>query len=327
MKFFRRFPACLLVAILAQTQHACAAVTRPTFMLKSYPLGATKEPMALGSIVSTRGGASRRSTKNKTRQGSRTATGKKKVGAKAEADKAKSSAIGDTMAKYKKILPLTRIYITMVGSATLLGLILGDELTQGLLAFNPMRVLYGLELWRPFTAASFLGPPSIGWLMSGYYLFEYGSSLERAYGTAQHLIFLLTELVVLSTFSAVLGMPFFAASMITAMLHVLSRSMPNQKVKWLIFTVPYWTLPYGLMASDVLQAGNAMAAMPHIVGILAGHFYHFNKFIWPKVGGEDWLVAPDFLVQRFDPNARKSKDNASSALKSKRRGKGRKLGT
>ena len=159
MKFFRRFPACLLVAILAQTQHACAAVTRPTFMLKSYPLGATKETMALGSIVSTRGGASRRSTKSKTRQGSRTATGKKKVGAKAEADKAKSSAIGDTMAKYKKILPLTRIYITMVGSATLLGLILGDELTQGLLAFNPMRVLYGLELWRPFTAASFNTSP------------------------------------------------------------------------------------------------------------------------------------------------------------------------
>lgn len=297
-------------------------------MLKSSSLEAKKLSVSLENLLVIRGGASRRSSsKSRTRPASkRTATGKKKVGAKAEAEKAKASAIGDTMAKYKKILPLTRIYITMVGSATLLGMILGDELTQGLLAFNPMRVLYGMELWRPFTAASFLGPPSIGWLMNGYYLFEYGSSLERAYGTAQHLIFLLTELVVLSACSAVLGMPFFAASMITAMLHVLSRSMPYQKVKWLIFTVPYWTLPYGLMLSDVLQAGNAMAAMPHIVGILAGHFYHFNKFIWPKVGGEDWLVAPDFLVQRFDPNARKGKDTVSSALKSKRRGKGRKLG-
>ena len=327
MKSLYRFAACLLVAVVVQTQTASGAVPRPSLMSKNNLFGAKKTSISLESLLTTRGGASRRSNKARTRTASKkTATGKKKVGAKAEAEKAKSSALGDTMAKYKKILPLTRIYITMVASATLLGMILGDELTQGLLAFNPMRVLYGLELWRPFTAASFLGPPSIGWLMSGYYLFEYGSSLERAYGTAQHLVFLATEIVVLSVFSAILGMPFFASSMITAMLHVLSRAMPNQKVKWLIFTVPYWTLPYGLMASDVLQAGNVMAAMPHVVGILAGHFYHFNKFIWPKIGGEDWLVAPDFLIQRFDPNARKSKDSMSSALKSKRRGKGRKLG-
>lgn len=214
----------------------------------------------------------------------------------------------------------------MVGAATLLGLILGDEMTQTLMAFNPMRVLYG-EVWRPLTAASFLGPPSVSWLMSGYYLFEYGSNLERAYGTAQHLMFLLTELGILSIFSALFGMPFFAQSMITAMLHVLSRATPSQKVGWLIFKVPYWTLPYGLMATDVLQAGNAMAAMPHVVGILSGHFYHFHKFIWPKTGGEDWLVAPDFLVQRLDPNARKAKEAVSRALKSKKRGKGRKLGS
>lgn len=233
------------------------------------------------------------------------------------------------MTKYKRILPLTRIYITMIGAATLLGLVLGDELTQGLLAFDPMRVVYGLELWRPLTAASFLGPPSIGWLMSGYYLFEYGSSLERAYGTAQHLIFLISQVLILSLFSSVLRQPFFANSMITAMLHVLSRATPHQKVKWLIFNVPYWSLPYGLMATDVLQAGNALAALPHVLGILSGHFYQFHKFVWPKVGGEDWLLAPDFLVQRLDPNARKADDayTATKSLKSKRRGKGRKLGS
>jgi len=257
----------------------------------------------------------------------KTATGKKKVGAakKAEEDK---SAISDTMQKYKSILPLTRVYITLIGVVTLLGLLLGEELTQTLLALDPIRTIYGLEMWRPFTAACFLGPPSIGWLMSAYYLFEYGSSLERAYGTAQHLIFLLGQVLLLSIFSVLFGQPFFANSVITAMLHVLSRSMPNQKVKWLIFTVPYWTLPLGLMASDVLQAGSAAAALPHVLGILSGHFYFFHKFVWPKIGGEDWLSAPDFLVQRFDPNARKSsKEALSNALKGRKRGKGRKLGS
>jgi derlin-1 len=185
-----------------------------------------------------------------------------------------------------------------------------------------------MELWRPLTAATFLGPPSIGWLMNGYYLFEYGSSLERAYGTAQHAMFLLTQLVVLSTFSIMVGQPFFASSMITAMLHVLSRSMPHQKVKWLIFTVPYWSLPYGLMATDVLQAQSPMAALPHVLGILSGHFYHFYKFIWPKMQGEDWLAAPDFLSRRFDPDAKDAgKESLSKALKQRKRNKGRKLGS
>jgi membrane associated rhomboid family serine protease len=242
------------------------------------------------------------------------------------AAKEKKSAVSDTLQKYKQILPLTRIYISMVGIVTLVGMILGEELTQELMALDPLRVLYGLELWRPLTAACFLGPPSVGWLMSGYYLFQYGSTLERAYGTAQHLIFILTQIVFLSILSALLGQPFFAPSIITAMLHVLSRSMPHQKVKWLVFTVPYWALPYGLMATDVLQAGSPMAALPHVLGIISGHFYHFHKFIWPKMGGEDWLVAPDFLVQRLDPNAKKStKDVVNISLKRKR-GKGRKLG-
>lgn len=281
------------------------------------------------SLIDLRGGAKSK-TKNKSRTGSlssaKTATGKKKVGA---AEKEKKSALSDTFSKYKKILPLTRIHITLVGVATLLGLILGEELTQGLLALDPVRVLYGLELWRPISAAAFLGPPSIGWLMNGYYLFEYGSSLERAYGSAQHLIFLISQIFILSVLSSLTGMPFFADSLITAMLHVLSRAMPNQKVKWLIFTVPYWSLPYGLMATDILQAQSAMAAIPHIIGILSGHFYHFQKFVWPKMGGEDWLVPPGFINKRLDPDAREAaaKESVSKALKNRKRKGGRKLGS
>lgn len=283
-------------------------------------------PINIEAAFTTRGGASRKHGKTSSSTFSKlkkSATGKKAVGAsKAE----KKSALSDTMQKYNRILPLTRVYITLVGISTLLGLILGEELTQTVLALDPIRLLYGMELWRPLTAATFLGPPSIGWLMSGYYLFEYGSSLERAYGTAQHSIFLFSQVIMLSILSILLGQPFFANSMITAMLHVLSRAMPYQKVKWLIFTVPYWSLPYGLMASDVLQARSPMAALPHIMGILSGHFYHFHKFIWPKMQGEDWLVAPDFLLRRLDPNAKDlMKESINKAVSSRKRKKGRKL--
>ena len=260
----------------------------------------------------------------------KTATGKSKVKGSVK-DEPEKSAVSDTLKKYKAILPLTRAYITMVGVVTLLGLVLGEELAQGLLALDPIRTISGLELWRPITAACFLGPPSIGWLMNAYYLFEYGSSLERAFGTAQHLLFLTLQIAFLSVCSAFFGQPFFAQSVITSMLHVLSRSMPNQKVKWLIFTVPYWTLPYGLMATDVLQAqGNAAAALPHILGILSGHLYFFHKNVWPKIGGEDWLVPPQFLRNKLDGGSSdassKSKESISNALKARKGKKGRKLG-
>jgi len=292
------------------------------------------------TLLKLRGGASGRKRKggrtatlygnDSQKKREKTATGKAKVRGTVK-DEPPKSAVSDTLTKYKAILPLTRIYITMVGIVTLLGLVLGEELAQGLLALDPIRTINGLELWRPVTAACFLGPPSIGWLMNAYYLFEYGSSLERAFGTAQHLLFLSIQIAFLSVCSAFFGQPFFAQSVITSMLHVLSRSMPNQKVKWLIFTVPYWTLPYGLMASDVLQAGNAAAALPHVLGIMSGHLYFFHKNVWPKVGGEDWLCPPDFLRRRLDgvgddEGRSRSKESISNALKARKKGRGKKLG-
>ena len=220
----------------------------------------------------------------------------------------------------------------MVGLTTLLGLGLGEEMTQDVLALDPTRIMYGLQLWRPFSAAAFLGPPSISWLMSGYYLFQYGSTLERAYGTAQHFMFLVSQLFTLSILSVLTGQPFFAPSLITAMLHVLSRSMPHQKVKWLIFNVPYWSLPYGLMATDVLQAQSAMAALPHVLGILSGHVYYFHKFVWPKLGHPDWLIPFEFVRKRLDPEAKnddegKNQSSLNKAIKNRKRTKGRKLGS
>jgi len=281
-------------------------------------------------LLELRGGASKKKSRSRTGSLTKTVTGKKKVGAKKKASQKSTLAGSNAADYYKQIPPLTRIYVTMIGVCSLLGLLLGEERAQAVLALDPMRFLYGMELWRPLTAASFLGKPSISWLMSVYYLHEYGSSLEKAYGQAEYLLFLCSQISMLTIFSMALGIPFFTNSVITGMLWVLSRAMPHAKVKWLVITVPYWTLPYGLMVSDCLQAQNASAAMPHILGILVGHFYHFHRFIWPKSGGEDWLRAPDFLVELMDPNSAKkdaAKSSINNALKKRKRGKGKKLGS
>merc|ERR1712176_747760 len=165
-----------------------------------------------------------------------------------------------------------------------------------------------------------------------YHLFAYGSQLERAYGRSQYLLFLSTQLFMLTSLSILLAQPFTGQSLITAMLHVLSRALPNQNVKWLVITVPYWFLPLGFAVSDALQAKNAAALVPHVIGMLSGHFYHFHKNVWPKhERGEDWLNAPNFLVRKLEPDSAAAKDEIAAALKSSRktkrkRGKGRKLG-
>mmetsp|Transcript_24445 Transcript_24445/g.67561 ORF Transcript_24445/g.67561 Transcript_24445/m.67561 type:complete len:333 (-) Transcript_24445:1244-2242(-) len=281
------------------------------------------------ALMDLRGGA--RKKKSRTGSLSKTVTGKKKVGAKKASEK-KAESVGNALGDwYKQIPRFTKIYVNMIIACTFLGVLLGEERAQAVLALDPMRLMYGMELWRPFTAASFLGKPSISWLMSGYYLYEYGSSLEKAYGPAEYVVFLISQIVLLTLFSAMLGIPFFTQSVITGMLHVLSRAMPHQKVRWLVINVPYWTLPYGLMVSDVLQSqGSPSAAVPHILGILVGHFYQFNRFIWPKTGGEDWLRAPDFLVEKLDPNAalkNAAKESINKALQKRKRGKGKKLGS
>jgi len=302
------------------------AVSRSPFYVRS---NVVRHESISNAVLDLRGGSSKARRKGKSSKLSgRTATGKKKVQA-AKAEPESGLAASGAAKFYKQIPHMTKFYFTLAIVITVLGVAFG-EVAQGLLALDPMRVMYGMEYWRPFTAACFLGPPSLNWVFSGYHLYEYGSSLERAFGTPQQLIFLITQVFSLSILALLLGQPFFGQSVITAMLHVLSRATPTQQVKWLVFPVPFWSLPYCLMAADLLQAKfDLNAAVPHIMGILAGHFYQFHKFVWPKIGGEDWLVAPDFLVRWLDPQAKKdaAKKAVNEALsKSRKRGKGRKLG-
>jgi membrane associated rhomboid family serine protease len=277
------------------------------------------------SIIELRGGASK---KRKSRTGSltKTVTGKTKVGANTNA--ANKTTKDFVLQKYREMKPLTRAYITAVAVITILGNLIGEERAQALLALDPMRLFFGMEVWRPLTAACFLGKPSLSWVFNSYYLIQYGSQLENAYGPAQFLVFAFTQLALLTIFSTLMGLPFITNSFSTAMLYVLSRTTPDTKTKWLILDVPMWTLPYGLMVADILQAQSGAAAVPHIIGFLSGHFYFFHRYIWPRTSGEDWLVAPDFLAKFVDPNvaSKKGKESINKALK-KRKHKGKRLGS
>ncbi|GMH81766.1 hypothetical protein TrVE_jg5236 [Triparma verrucosa] len=248
-------------------------------------------------------------------QGKKTLTGKPSLSSSSASTRAST-----LLSKYSKVLPLTRIYMSLCCLLTFLSLLLGEEMSQGLFAYT--KESFPFQPWRYVTAASFLGPPSIQSLMSVYYLYEYGSTLEKTFGTSDFLAFLLSQVFLLSTLAGIFMTPFFANSVVTAMLHVLSRQLPHQNVKWLIFTVPYWTLPYGLLLSDVLQTQSPASATPHVMGILTGHVFYFFNTVWPKFGGKNWLEAPDFVKRKFDEDGIDRKEKRVK----RKRGRGKVLG-
>lgn len=60
------------------------------------------------------------------------------------------------------------------------------------------------------------------------------------------------------------------------------------------FTIP-------LRQAAILQAeGNVLAAIPHIVGILCGHVYHFFTVVHPLMGAKRRVGAPGWMKRRLD---------------------------
>jgi len=283
----------------------------------------TASSSSYDALLALRGGASKK--KGKT---ARTASGKKKVGADKAAKRAESGPSKSITKLYTDTPLLTRIFITAILGSTILGYILGEENTQAFLALDPIRTIKGFEIWRPFTSASYLGPISMTWIISLYNLYTYGTRIETHYNRSNFLVFLVTQIVMLSFLSMLIGSPFFASAMIAAMLFVFSRIDPDGQTNWLVTRVPNWSLPYLMMVSDSAQAQSLSAAVPHIIGILSGHFFYFHREIWPKVGGEAWLEAPDVVVSMIDPDSKSKtgKDAIAKALKARKKGKGKKLG-
>jgi Der1-like family len=280
-------------------------------------------------LLDLRGGASKNRKKASKGSTARTASGKKKVGAEKRAEKKNTTSVGTSLGKLYSDTPLlTRIYITIILAFTALGYALGEENTHAFLALDPIRLLKGFEIWRPFTAASYLGPVSVGWIFSFYNLYRYGTMLETFYNRANYLVFIVSQVVMLTFLSLLIGNPFFASSMITAMLWVYGRTDPDGETSWIVTRVPNWALPYCLMLSDCAQAQSLSAVVPHILGILSGHFFYFHRDIWPKIGGETWLEAPEAVVNMIDPASKSTagKDAIAKALKARKKGKGKKLG-
>lgn len=156
------------------------------------------------------------------------------------------------------------------------------------------------QLWRPFTAVSYFGAPSMSMANSIYFLVRYGQTLENEFGTGVHTWFLLVQVAILSLLGWGIGFPFVAQSMISAAVYVCSHLRPMEKMPFQFgLTITSWQLPFAMMGIEMLSQQSAAAAWPHVLGIFSGHCYHFFTKIWPNMGGKAWLQAPKLFEKRF----------------------------
>jgi len=156
------------------------------------------------------------------------------------------------------------------------------------------------EVWRPFTAVSYFGAPSMSMANSIYFLVRYGQTLETEFGTGVHTWFLLCQVAILTVLGLGIGFPFVAQSMISAAVYVCSYLRPLEQMPFQFgLTIVSWQLPFCMMGIDCLSQQSAAAAWPHLLGIFSGHCYHFFTKVWPGMGGRAWLQAPAWFERKF----------------------------
>jgi hypothetical protein len=119
---------------------------------------------------------------------------------------------------YRRIQPVTRSHVTISALIAIVNT-LGFPAPK-IFSLNIQR-LY--EIWRPITAATYLGGLNLSFANNLYFLISYGQMLEELNGSAEYAYFLGTQIVILSVFSFLLQFPFTARSLIAAIIYVCSR--------------------------------------------------------------------------------------------------------
>jgi hypothetical protein len=119
---------------------------------------------------------------------------------------------------FTKVPTINRFYLSLIILCTIAHLI---GLPAAELFSLQMNRAY--ELWRPFTAISYFGAPSISMANSIYFLLRYGQMLEELHGSGAYAFFLTVQMTILTLLAMLLGFPFTAQAMISAIIYVCSR--------------------------------------------------------------------------------------------------------
>ena len=196
---------------------------------------------------------------------------------------------------YRSLPKITRGYMTAALATTVLVQL--EFISPQLLYLDFPSITGNLEVWRLLTNFVFLGPFSMNFCFSMFFLIRYGRELEakRFEGRAADMLWMMgiTGLVLCTIAYALGEIPFMSQAMLSTLVYLWSREYSEQVLSIFgLFNVQAFYFPWVLVAIRVLMGNSPML---DLCGIFAGHVYYFLE----DVQGIR-LAAPQLLSDMID---------------------------
>ncbi|KAF1933630.1 DER1-domain-containing protein [Didymella exigua CBS 183.55] len=159
------------------------------------------------------------------------------------------------------------------------------------------------QVWRVFTAF-LITKPKFAILLDPYFLYQYGSALERESSRfAQPGDFFVYTMFVGSVIVATAGVIFngytFLPALSLAYAYTFAQDNPTRQVNFFIVNFDAKFLPFALLFMTFVIDGQT-AALTQIAGLVAAHLYDFLTRIWPTFGGgKNYIFTPQTVKRWF----------------------------
>ncbi|KAJ4303069.1 hypothetical protein N0V90_001960 [Kalmusia sp. IMI 367209] len=159
------------------------------------------------------------------------------------------------------------------------------------------------QLWRLVTAF-FITKPKFAIVLDPYFLYQYGSGLERESSRFSqpgdffvYTIFVGSFIVALAGFF--LNAFTFLPALTLAYAYTYAQDNPTRQVSFFIITFDAKYLPLALLFMTLIMDGPDQA-LPQATGLIAAHLFDFLTRIWPTFGGGiNYITTPATVKQWF----------------------------
>ncbi|KAL1793687.1 hypothetical protein ACET3X_008669 [Alternaria dauci] len=144
------------------------------------------------------------------------------------------------------------------------------------------------QLWRIFTAF-LITKPKFGILLDPYFLYQYGSSIERESSRFSQpgdffVYTMFVASVIAATAGGILNQYTFLPALSLAYAYTFAQDNPTRPVSFFIVTFDSKYLPFAMLFMSFVIDGPEAAA-GQLTGLIAAHLYDFLTRIWPTFGG------------------------------------------
>lgn len=158
------------------------------------------------------------------------------------------------------------------------------------------------QLWRIFTAF-LITKPKFAILLDPYFLYQYGSAIERESSRfAQPGDFFVYTVfvgsVIVATAGVVLNAYTFLPALSLAYAYTFAQDNPTRQVSFFIVNFDAKYLPFALLFMTFIIDGSE-SALAQLTGLVAAHLFDFLTRIWPTFGGGKNYIFTPHIVKRW----------------------------